>query len=145
LKDPRDPGLERDLPGFRVSPQFYSDDPQAQVLGKLAGVERPGLVVKKLPGWTSVCSAAPILPAALLRNIARAAGVQIYSAAGDMVYADRDYVALYAPGGGTRTVHLPRRSRVTDALEGKVIAESAKDFPLQMAPNSTVILRVEAR
>jgi hypothetical protein len=143
LKDPRDPGLQRDLPGFRVNPRFYADDPQAQVLGKLAGVDKPGLVVKPQQGWTSVYSAAPILPAALLRNIARAAGVQIYSDAGDVVYADRNYLAIYAPGGGTRTVRLPGKSRVTDALTGKLIAEAAGEFPLAMQPNSTVILRVE--
>ena len=64
LKDPRDPSLQRDLPGFRISPQFWSDDPRAQVLGTLAGVNKPGLVVKQMPGWTSIYSSAPILPAA---------------------------------------------------------------------------------
>ena len=38
-------------------------------------------------GRTSVYSSAPILPAALLRNIARAAGCNIYSDADDVVYA----------------------------------------------------------
>jgi len=145
LKDPRDPSLRRDLPGFRVYPQFYCDDPEATVLGKLAGVEKPGLVVKKQPGWTSVYSAAPILPASLLRNIARASGVHIYSDAGDVVYADRNYVAIYAPGGGTRVVRLPRKSRVTDALEARVIVDAAQEFKLDMSANSTVILRVEPR
>ena len=145
LKDPRDPSLQRDLPGFRVNPRFYADDPQAEVLGKLAGVDKPGLVVKKEQGWTSVYSAAPILPAPLLRNIARTAGAQIYSDAHDVVYADRNYVAVYSPDGGTRTIHLPRRSRVTDAATGRSIAASVKDFPLAMTPNSTTILRVEAR
>jgi hypothetical protein len=77
LKDPRDPGLQRDLPGFRINPRFWSDDPEAEVLGRLAGLDKPGLVVKKQPGWTSVYSSAAILPAALLRNIARAAGCHI--------------------------------------------------------------------
>ena len=143
LKDPRDPGLQRDLPGFRVSPRFYADDPGAQVLGTLTGLDKPGLVMKKQQGWTSIYSAAPILPAALLRNLARSAGVHIYSDAGDVVYADRNYVSIYAPTGGKRTVHLRQSARVTDAVAGKVIAESARDFPLEMAPNSTVILRVE--
>jgi len=118
LKDPRDPGLQRDLPGFRVSPRFYSDDAEAQVLGKLAGIDKAGLVVKKQPGWTSVYSSAPILPAGLLRNIARAAG--------DVI---RNILCVYAPGGGTRAIHLPAKSKVVDLLENRTVADGAKDFP----------------
>lgn len=66
--------LGRDLAGFSISPRFWGDDDKAKVLGCMVGLERPGLLVKKLAGWTSVYSSAPIVPAALLRNIARAAG-----------------------------------------------------------------------
>jgi hypothetical protein len=46
LKDPRDPSLKRDLPGFRISPRFFANDEQASVLGTLSGIDRPGLVRK---------------------------------------------------------------------------------------------------
>jgi hypothetical protein len=143
LKDPRDPSLQRDLPGFRISPRFWSDDPEAQVIGKLAGLDKPGLVVKKQSGWTSIYSSAPILPAALLRNIARTAGCHIYSDAGDVVVANRNILSVYAPGGGVRAIRLPRKSRVVDFLTGKTLAEQATEFPLTMAPNSTVLLSIE--
>jgi len=143
LKDPRDPSLQRDLPGFRIRPRFWCDDPQALVLGRLAGIDRPGLVVKKQDGWTSVYSSAPILPAALLRNIARAAGCHIYSDAGDAVSANGGFLGIYAPAGGARTVRLPRRSRVLDLLEDRVIAEGTDSFTLELAPNASVLLRLE--
>jgi len=143
LKDPRDPSLRRDLPGFRIRPRFWCDDPQALVLGRLAGIDRPGLVVKKQDGWTSVYSSAPILPAALLRNIARAAGCHIYSDAGDVVSANGGFLGIYAPAGGARTVRLPRRSRVLDLLEDRVIAEGTDSFTLELAPNASVLLRLE--
>ena len=60
LKDPRDPSLQRDLPGFRINPRFWSDDPKAQMLGMLEDVNKPGLVVKKVASWTSIYSSAPI-------------------------------------------------------------------------------------
>lgn len=144
LKDPRDPSLRRDLPGFRISPRFYADDPEATVLGELAGVEKPGLVVKKQPGWTSVYSSAPILPAELLRNIAREAGCHIYSDANDVVYANRQFLCIYAPGGKTRTVRLPERANVIDALDGKTLAENVSAFPLTLAADSAVLLRLTA-
>ncbi|MBZ5499416.1 MAG: beta-galactosidase [Acidobacteriia bacterium] len=143
LKDPRDPSLRRDLPGFRISPRFWSDDPQAQVLGILAGIDKPGLVVKKQPGWTSVYSSAPILPAALLRGIARAAGCHIYSDAGDVVYANRNFLGIYAPGGGSRTVRLPRDLRVANLMNGLVLEGGAHEFLLKLAPNQTALFKLE--
>jgi hypothetical protein len=143
LKDPRDPGLQRDLPGFRINPQFWSDDPQAQVLGTLAGVNKPGLVVKKMPGWTSIYSSAPILPAALLRNIARAAGCHIYSDGADVVYANREFFGIYSPAGGSRTIHLLQRSDVTDLLSNQVLAQDATEFSVELAPNTTLLLKLD--
>lgn len=143
LKDPRDPSLERNLPGFRISPRFWSDDPRATVLGTLAGVAKPGLVVKRMPGWTSIYSSAPILPAALLRNIARAAGVNIYDAGNDVVYANANFLGIYSPQGGRRTIRLPRPAKVVDLLTGRVVAGRASRIPLTFAPNQTVLLRLE--
>ena len=143
LKDPRDPALLRDLPGFSISPRFYGNDPRATVLGKLAGVDQPGLLVKKQDGWISVYSSAPILPAPLLRNIARAAGCHIYSDANDVVYANKNFLCLYAPAGGSRKVSLPAKSKVTDLLENKVLADGVTEFPLELAPNTAVLLKLE--
>ena len=143
LKDPRDPSLERDLPGFRIDPRFWSDDPAATVLGELAGIGKPGLVFKRMPGWTSIYSSAPILPAALIRNIARAAGGHLYDDANDVVYADRNFLCIYSPTGGNRTVRLPHKSKVVDVLENRTVANQATEFPLAMAPNSTVLLAIE--
>ncbi len=145
LKDPRDPSLRRDLPGFRISPRFWIADPAALTLGKLAGVDKPGLAVKKQSGWTSVYSSAPILPAALIRNIARAARCHIYSDAGDNVYAGLNFLGIYAPGGESRTVRLPRKARVVDLLEDKVLADGVTELPLRLEPNQTVLLRLEGR
>lgn len=144
LKDPRDPGLNRDLPGFRIAPRFYIDDPKAAVLGMLrAGIDKPGLAVKDMDGWRSIYSAAPIVPSALLRGIARAAGVHVYSDADDVVTANENFLCLYAPKGGTRTVRLPRRATVVDLLDGRTLAREATEFPLEMAPNTAVLLKLE--
>ena len=144
LKDPRDPGLNRDLPGFRVSPRFYAADGEATVLGMLgAGINQPGLVVKQLRGWRSIFSGAPILPSSLLRGIAREAGVHIYSDADDVVTANRNFLCIYAPKGGTRTVRLPHRATVVDLLDGRTIARQVTQFELTMAENACVLLKLE--
>ncbi|MBE0675566.1 MAG: carbohydrate-binding family 9-like protein, partial [Bacteroidales bacterium] len=144
LKDPRDPSLARDLPGFSISPRFYADDPDAIVLGKLAGVDKPGLVVKKQPaGWTSVYSSAPILPASLLRNILRESGGHIYTSGNDVVTANKTSLCIYSPSGGMRMVKLPERAKVTDLIENKVLADGATEFPVTFTRNSTILLSLE--
>jgi len=136
LKDPSDPSLQRDLPGFRITPRFYADDQQAIELGKLAGLNKAGLVVKKQPGWTSVYSSAPILPAALLRNIARAAGCHIFSDGDDVVYANNDFLCIYSPRGGDRTIQLRNAQTVTDAFDGQPISAGKKSFSIPIQANS---------
>jgi hypothetical protein len=42
-----------------------------------------------------------------------------------------------------RKVMLPRKSKVTDLLENKVLAEAATEFPLELPPNTSVILKLE--
>jgi hypothetical protein len=169
MKDPRDPGAVRDLPGFRIGPRFYVNDPDSSVLGRLAGIveeppysprrgggrgrrggpaaprfNQPGLVVKKQDGWTSVYSAAPIVSHEVIRGIAKAAGCHIYSDAGDVVYANRDFLVVYAAnGGGTRTIRLPQKSRVTDPVDEKTLAESVEQFDLALEPSTAVLLRLE--
>jgi Beta-galactosidase len=135
--------LGRDLPGLKISPRFYGDDPQATVLGGLVGLDKPGLLVKEQGGWTSVYSSAPVLPAALLRNIARAAGCHIYDDANDVVYANKDFLAIYATSAGPRTVHLPRTSRVVDLLENKTLAEGASQFTVSMSANESRLFALE--
>jgi hypothetical protein len=166
LKDPRDPGAQRDLPGFRIGPRFYVNDPEATILGRLAGivqedpsrqgrrgrrgrggppaprVHQPGLVVKPQDGWTSVYSSAPIVSHAVIRGIAKAAGCHIYSDAGDIVYANNGFLVVYAPPGGTRTVRLPKKSRVVDVVEDKTIAESTESLELSLEPNTAVLLKL---
>ncbi len=143
LKDPADPGLERDLPGFSIAPRFFGDDPKATVLGRLAGLDKPGLLVKQQDGWTSVYSSAPILPAALLRNIARVAGCHIYTDTGDIVYANENFLALYAVTGGEKMIRLPREAKVVDVLDNRTVSARTLSFPLKMEANTARILSLE--
>ncbi len=78
-----------------------------------------------------------------MRNIARAAGCHIYSDAGDVVYASRNFLGIYAPAGGSRNVRLPRKSRVIDLLENRVLADGVTSFELKLEPNQSVLLRID--
>jgi hypothetical protein len=126
---------------FKLAPIFHVDDPEARVLGEVVysqGNCRPGFAVKAFPEWASVYSAAPNLPAPVLRGIARYAGVHLYSEAGDVLYANRNLLGVHTVNGGPRVFRLPRRAaEVVDLFEKRVVARDADRFEVRLAPRSS--------
>ena len=91
---------------MKVSPLFIPDDPKATVLGRSASGD-PLLAVKQMDGWKSMYAAANILPAALWREIARDAGVHIYTENGEPTYAGNGVVGVHTARAGAQTITLP--------------------------------------
>ena len=128
---------------FRFDPLFFADDADATALGELRGTERTGLAVKRMDGWTSVYSAAPLLPASVLRNLAKQAGVHLYSPQGDLVYANQKTVCVQAAASGTRTVRLPSACDVSDLESGAELGQSVDHLELEMVRGEVRMLRLE--
>jgi len=137
-------GLAHDLSwgtDAKLAPLFHVDDPGARELGQVVysqGNCKPGFAVKDFPEWSSVYSAAPNLPASVLRGIARHAGVHIYSGAGDVLYASRQLLGVHTAAGGGRVFRLPAAVEVVhDLFEDKRVAADAAEFEVSLAPAST--------
>ncbi len=130
-----------------IGPLMWCDDPRATVLGDLVATDdsggvftiakRGGLAVRQMDDWRSVWAAVPGLPPALLRGIARAAGVHIYDAQDDVVLASERLLAVHTLYGGTRTIALPRERRVIDALTGETVAARAREFTVDLPARRT--------
>ena len=144
LKDPRDPSLRRDLPGFRISPRFWATIRRRRSSATWPESTSPGSSSRSRTGGPRSTRARRFCRPSLIRNIARAAGCHIYSDAGDNVYASRNFLGIYAPDGGSRILRLPRKSRVIDLLEDKVLADGVTELPLKLSPNQTVLLKLES-
>jgi hypothetical protein len=139
-------GLPQDLSWGTHSllgPVFHVEDPQAQILGNVVYAQgrcRPGFVVKEFPGWNSIYSAAPNLPAPVLRGIARYAGVHIYNDQGDTLYATPQLLGVHTAAGGERTFCLPKPVEVVyDLFEQQVVARETDRFQVTLLPASTVL------
>ena len=147
IKDCSHPATRGMPPGLRfgselnLSPILWCADPQATVLGQMVGTPistetpvkwwslwRPGLAVKQVNGANSVFCAVPELPSALVRSVARFAGVHIYDDEGDVLFASAGFLALHTAHGGERLIRLPRPAKVTDAMTGKVVGDRIKEF-----------------
>ncbi len=130
---------------IRVGPVFYADDSSATTLGLLTyhyTVTRPGLCFKSFGDWTSVYIAAPMVPAGLLRNLARLAGVHVYSDSDDVLYADDRFLALHTRYAGPRRLCLPRVCDVHDLFAGDLgqgdpVASGVREFTVDLAAGVT--------
>ncbi len=145
-------GLGRDLfwgTNAKLAPIFPIDDAEARVLGEVVysqGNCRPGFAVKEFPEWRSVYSAAPNLPAPVLRAVARFAGVHIYSDAGDVLYANRSLVGVHSLDGGERLIRLPRpATAVVDLFRGTTISRATAEFTVVLEPRSTALFGLDLR
>jgi hypothetical protein len=133
-----------------IGPVFYLQDPEATTLGQVVysgGACKPGLGVKTFDPvssqegpWTSIYAAVPTVPAALLRGIARFAGVHLYNEAGDVLYATPDLLSVHTVSGGSRSFRLPRRVEVVyDLYNDGLIARNASEFSVALQPASTAL------
>jgi beta-galactosidase len=127
----------------RVGPILFGEDPDAAVLGWLIHPDRPGLLYRDFGTWRSVWSAAPGMPAPVLRAIAEHAGVHIYTDTGDQVLTSGPFVAVHATDDGTRTVHFPAPSSLFDAVTDRPVAQRVARIDVELERGDTVVWRVE--
>jgi hypothetical protein len=125
--------------------QFCVTDADATPLAVRA--DQPDRVVaarKQLSGWVSIYSAAAPLPAAVLRNIAAAAGVHLYTNRLDcLIFANRHCIMLGASqSGGPCEVTLPEKATVVDFATGAKLSSGADRFTVNLRPKEVRIFLV---
>jgi hypothetical protein len=72
-----------------------------------------------------------VLPPAVLRNIARAAGAHICTDTDDAVAANDWLLTVCAASDGPRTIRLPKKAKVVDALTGETVKRRAASFEVK--------------
>lgn len=131
-----------DTNDYQFTPVFFANDPEAEVIGQVKGIKKPGLVYKDLGKRKSVYSSAPMLQANLIRNILEQAGVHIYSKGNDLIYANDTYVSVTAHDSGNVLVMLPKKHKVTDALSGEVVAANSDRVNFEAQQYETRIFKL---
>jgi hypothetical protein len=121
----------------KIAPVFYSDDPESEMLARQSGSDRPAVSVRRFDQWTSVYSSVPILPADLLRRIAKSAGVHLYVESDDLIYATQGLLAVHAGECGSKRLHLPKACDLYDPYNKKVDARNTREFTFEMRKGDT--------
>lgn len=129
---------------YKFSPFFMVDDPGAIALGTLRGTSLPGLAVKEIGGMKSIFSTASCPTPELLRNIFRYAGVHLYSDSNDIVYANARYITVCCREGGAKTLRLPAKMDLYDALEDKLLARGVDHYRFTAEDKQVEMFRLGA-
>ncbi|MBI4026687.1 MAG: hypothetical protein HY360_17015 [Verrucomicrobia bacterium] len=127
-----------------IYPNFEVTDSKATALGK-DDKGRIRFAARDFGSWRSVYSAVPDMPRAILRNIARVAGVHFYTEAGVVVDANDRCLMLHYGGKSPRsvTVTLPQPRTVTDLYENKVVATNQAEFEVAMPRIGTRVFQLD--
>jgi hypothetical protein len=143
-------GLPQDLfwgSTRNLGPTFYLNDPQVINLGQVvlsSGRCKPGFGVKSFELessiWNSIYCATPNIPPAVLRGVARFAGVHLYNEDGDVLYANHHLLSVHTVSGGRRRFQLPRQVEVVyDLFNDQIIAQNTSCFEIHLQPASTAL------
>ncbi|MBO4298331.1 MAG: hypothetical protein J5998_05990, partial [Clostridia bacterium] len=87
-----------------------------------------GFAIARRNNYTCAWSVAPMVPAGVLRGLAREAGAHIYTDEEDVIYAGHDMLMLHTVRTGDKAITLPREADVYDAFSGQLIARKVTSF-----------------
>ena len=125
-----------------LNPLLAVTDPQAAVVAEYVASGAASLATREHKGgWKSVFFGDPYLTTELLRGLYAYAGVPVYEAQDDIVYAgENGALTIHGSFTGQRTVTLPRRASVYDVAEDKIIASGTRTARLFLRARTTRLL-----
>jgi len=123
---------------------------EQQLLGHLHG-DRCGILHTSLTGsrwldpegdtWRDAPTFCEWTPEGL-RELYRLCGVHIYLDSDDIVYVGNGFAAIHAASEGGKTVTLPQRYTVRNAIDGAILDHDVDRVSLEMSQYETVLLRL---
>jgi beta-galactosidase len=124
-----------------LEPSFEVTDKDAEALARYASGNGVVVAAKKIGNWTSVYSGTLQLPASLLRDLAKRAGVHIYSNQDDVIAAGNGFVSVHASSGGPKLLIMPSNCDLTDSVTGETLGRG-RSFRFEMKEGDTRLLRI---
>ena len=131
-KDGRRMGPKASMP---FSPMFSVDNPD-MVLGTYDDGS-VGVAEVRTGKARSIFCGAIQTDIRFLRDLARAAGVHVYSDSGDPMEANERLVSIHARTPGEKHIELPRQTDVYDVYSHKLIARGVRSFSFNASLHSS--------
>lgn len=124
---------------LRIAPMFYAPDaPGIEKLGTYENGQN-GLVAFRTNKALSIFSGTYQFDVPFLTELAKRAGVHIYSENSDPMEANSSLFTLHARFPGLKTVRLPRKTDILDVMNQKIIARNTDQFSFEAPLHSSWI------
>jgi len=122
-------------------------DATATTLGRYSStISDINMAYKNMGDWQSLYCSTASLPAGVLREIARYAGVHLFldNAGNDTLYANKSFVTIHAATAGNKTLNLPGASAYTiyNAVTGDMLT-TGNSYTRSFAAGETMIFRYQ--
>jgi hypothetical protein len=112
-----------------ICKQIYVNDGTATILGgNSSGGTTKYMAIKDNTTWQSIYTITPYMHQKALKEIARYAGVHIYSEADDTFYVNKSYVTLHAETAGDRTIKFPNNVDIYDAIAETLLVSDVNSY-----------------
>ena len=140
-------GVEDFGSGGGLSPVFVLDEERVdsaagiRVLGRYAD-GRPAVWVRRSEPYSSIYVGAPGVPARFLRNVAKEAGVHLYTQSDDVVAAGNGFVAIHASTAGKKRLSLRDKCTPRDAPSGDVAGHATDLLEFAMRKGETRVFTI---
>ena len=127
---------------YELNPLFYVDDKESETLGHYRNSKRPALTVKKSGNSNFIFCGSNLVTPDLLTSIAQAAGVHIYTASEDNLFAGCNFLTIHAKSDGIKQIRLKNKTDVVDLFSGKTIADHVDSFNVKMDALTTRVFYI---
>ncbi len=124
----------------KLDPMFEVTDKDAVPMARYAG-GGVAIAAKTVGGCRSVYCGILQLPSSLLRDLAREAGVHIYSHHNDVITAGNGIIGIHASSEGRKTIRMPSECELVDAITGARLGKG-QSFQFDMKLGDTKLVRV---
>ncbi|TXK80351.1 hypothetical protein [Paenibacillus sp. N3.4] len=125
-----------------IKPMFHVRDEQAEPIGSYEKSGKTALAAKRSAHRFDAWSGLGPVPHHVLRQLAREAGVFIYSDAGEPVYVNRNMVGYYCHAGGQRTLHMPQDCKLHELYSGETINTVGRQANLSFAKDEMKLFEI---
>lgn len=128
--------------GADLARLYYVDDADAEIIGVQPGTSKATFAWKQLEHCASVYSVTPLMPPDVYRELARMAGVHLYTQSNDTLYVNKSYLTFNADGPGPRTIIFPEPTNVYDPLSGEALHRDTTHFEKVFKDKETLLVRI---
>ena len=126
-------------------PEFYTDDTEATNCAYILENNHSAISVKQCDGFTSVYCASKYIGNDVVREIARFAGCHIYNETDDVLYANRNYVAISASFSGKHQIKLPNKCSAYEVYEEKYYSNDSDIIEMELLKGETKMFRLDKK